>query len=415
MKKILIMLGAYYPNTSANGICVGRIVDELLLKGNEVFCLCNSQPNVSDTEHIGNLHIYRIKSLSTNKYWQLKNSSSNSFAKIYYSLAYKISVFGVMIRSLINFPVSSAARARKYYRTAEKIISKNCIDTVIGVNMPIEALYGAYLVKRKHQNIDFVPYCLDPVYGGADNKFLSDKTVNKRNYKFEQRMLEECTLFIAQNEHLEHFEKAHSQHIGKLRFVGVPLLVRRDNFEKEAEEGKKVLLYAGALSPKTRNPAYIFNVFKHVKNVRLKMYVSNIEDWVREAARGIDSIEINGRISHEEILKEMSLADAFLNIGNTQSMFCPSKIVEYISYGKPIVSLYRTDNDTCRDYMLKYPLGLYIDERAVDFVTAAEKIESFINTNSDIVHYNTLKEIYYDNTPEYIANIVCNLSNNNGE
>lgn len=411
MKRIMVILGAYYPNPSANGICVDRLVSALLADGNEVFCLCNSQYNVPDKDDIGNLHIRRTGATAKKKLGELMKNSSQGLLKTVYSLLYKASDIVAIIKPTKYFPVSSISRANKIFKIAEEIVAENNIDIVVGVNLPTDTLYAAYLVKKKHPNIKFVAYCLDPVYGGTNHKFLSKEENQKRNCKFERSMLEACELFIAQHEHCEHYEKNHAEYADKLKFVGVPLLERRENTTFLSDRKEKVLLYAGALSKETRNPAYIFEVFKHTKNIKLKMYVSNGEAWVREAARGIDSVEVNGKIPHEAVLREMDEADAFLNIGNTQTMFCPSKIIEYISYGKPIVSLFRTDSDTCRDYMMKYPVGAYIDERTCDVRKAAEEIERLILGTKEAMPFESLKNLYKDNTPEYVANLICSVPN----
>lgn len=409
MRKIMVILGAYYPNPSANGICVGCIVDQLLQDGYSVFCLCNSQLGAPDKEDIDNLHIRRIKAKAHKKYNEMVRRSSNKIQKSFYSLLRSLSDIFHVVKMTKNFPVASMHHAKKIFKVANSILIENDIDTVIGINMPTDTMYAAYLLKKEHPDIDFIPYSLDPIYGGMSNRFLSEEVINKRNCQFERKMLEACSVFIAQHEHREHFEKCHAQFADKLRFAGVPLLVNHNDLNLPPKRDKKVLLYAGALSKETRNPAYIFEVFKHIDNVRLIMYISNGEEWVKSAAKGIDNIEIHGKISHDEVLNKMNEADAFLNIGNTQSMFCPSKIVEYISYGKPIVSTYRTDNDTCGDYMSKYPLGVYLDERAVNVRDAAQKIENVIADNTEVLSYNQLKELYADNTPAYVVDLIRSL------
>ncbi len=408
MKKIMIILGAYYPNASANGICVGRVIDELLNRGHEVFCLSNSQINAPEKEDINNLHIQRITVDNQRKFKELeKNCISIIKKKIYLSLC-KITDIIRLIKMTKSFPIASVGHAKRFCRAANDILEKNKIDVIIGVNMPTHTLYAAYLLKKEHPDIKFIPYCLDPIYGGMDNRFLTKKTVDKRNVGFESDMLKACEMFIVQHEHRKHYNEYHKQYIDKMQFVGVPLLVEHNVENKQTS--KKILLYAGALSKETRNPGYIFEVFKFIKDVQLVMYISNGEEWVQDAAAGIDNIEVHGRITHEEVLKKMEEADAFLNIGNIQTMFCPSKIVEYIGYGKPIVSTYRTDTDTCGEYMKKYPLSVYIDERKEKAYDAAYRIENMLSSGVKSLEYEEIKELFKDNTPEYIADLICSVS-----
>lgn len=404
MQKIIIMLGGYYPNPSANGICIGYVIDALIEGGNEVYCLCNAQLGAPNEENHNNLHIRRVRPTAIKRWADLKNNSKNKIKKAFYSIVEKLVDWFSVFNSTLTFPVSSKAHVRRYFKIAKKIISEEHIDTVVGVNAPIDSLCAAFWIKKKFKNLKLVAYCLDPVYGGCNHKFLPERVVKRRTCRFEQKILEKCSIFISQLEHQENFISNHSHCMEKMRFVGVPLLVRRENQLACENNEQKVVLYAGALSQKTRNPAYIFEVFKHVKRIKLKMFVSNDERWVKDAAAGIENVEISGKVSHDLILKEMDKADAFLNIGNNQSMFCPSKIVEYIGYGKPIISLYRTDHDTCRRYMEKYPCGIYIDERSEDAKAVAKRIEEMLVQNVRL-DYLEIEELFKDNTPQYTANL----------
>lgn len=407
MKKVLVILGAYYPNPSANGICIGRVVEELLFQGHEVFCICNSQIDAPMTENIGPLHIRRVKAKAVKKFAELAKKNKSPIKKKFLEICNQILDICQLVRMTATFPVASMKQAKRFFVMADKIVEENDIDTVVGVNMPSDTLYAAYLLKEKYPNLRFVPYSLDPISGGMDNHLLSRKKVNALNLAFEKQMLEACSIFIAQHEHQAHYEREHPEFLDKIHFVGVPLLLPHNEEQFLANNERKTVLYAGALSQNTRNPSYVFEIFKHIKNAQLVMYISNGEHWVAELAKNMENIQVYGKISHEEVLQKMNQADAFLNIGNTQSMFCPSKIVEYISYGKPIISTYRVDGDTCSDYMNKYPLGVYIDERTEEPAKVAQQIEQLLQNTETTLPFSTLSGIYADATPNYVVRLIC--------
>ena len=58
-----------------------------------------------------------------------------------------------------------------------------------------------------------------------------------------------------------------------------------------------------------------------------------------------------GRVSHTVAIQYMSEADFLLNIGNSISSMVPSKIFEYISTGKPIISIYSNINDSSQYFI----------------------------------------------------------------
>ncbi len=265
---------------------------------------------------------------------------------------------------------------------------------------------AATKIKEKHPGIKVVTYFLDPLAGATWNRILGEKKSAQRTGKIEKEIIEKSDLLIAQHEHKIHFEKQYNKQLqSKVRYLGVPLL--SDNtgwFSKTMNTGnainKRVVLYAGALSSKYRDPTYIIRAFAFVKSARLVIYVSNGEEWVKKIAENNNNVEVHGRVSHETIVAEMQNADAFLNIGNNLELQAPSKLIEYISYGKPIVSSLKIENDTSQNYLLKYPMGIIIDERVVTYEAAAAQIDTLIENRDGAVSYECLKKAYYTNTPE---------------
>ena len=79
----------------------------------------------------------------------------------------------------------------------------------------------------------------------------------------------------------------------------------------------------------------------------------------------------------------------------------PSKIFEYMSYGKPIISTAPISNEPCMKYLKTYPLSLVVDENNNSLDCNVEIVESFI-LNNCCKHCDSenLKEIYALNTPK---------------
>ena len=118
------------------------------------------------------------------------------------------------------------------------------------------------------------------------------------------------------------------------------------------------------------------------------------------------NITVSGPIDRDILMKEYEEADCLLNIGNTMVDQMPSKIFEYMSYGKPIISTYRIENDTSKEIVEKYPAALCIDERTENFDNVAKQIEIFLSRKSPNIDFNILKNIYPEYLPETFVDIV---------
>ena len=62
------------------------------------------------------------------------------------------------------------------------------------------------------------------------------------------------------------------------------------------------------------------------------------------------------RTSHKTAVQAMFEADILVNIGNSTSYQLPSKIIEYMATGKPILNLTTIKNDTSSKKLHNYPL-----------------------------------------------------------
>ena len=83
----------------------------------------------------------------------------------------------------------------------------------------------------------------------------------------------------------------------------------------------------------------------------------------------------------------------------------PSKIFEYMSFGKPIISTFITDGDAAQKYVTRYPEGLCVDLKNDD-ATNVESINVFLKKRHKDVSFDIVSDLFKDNTPEkYLATI----------
>lgn len=219
-------------------------------------------------------------------------------------------------------------------------------------------------------------------------------------------MLKNFDLVVGQNEHRKLFESVmNTAQAEKLHFLGAPLLTEKRVPPVKQTDGKKTVIYAGGLSD-SRSPAFVAEAFQYVQSATLHIYSANQSRWLKDILGNNPNVVLHPPIDRVQLMSIMKGADGLLSIGNTQSEYAPSKIIECISFGKPLITTYRTDDDTCRPYMEKYPLGLYLDERAMTAEEAASRIDAVLSQSRAEIPFAELEKRYWDNTPGAFVDLV---------
>ena len=116
-----------------------------------------------------------------------------------------------------------------------------------------------------------------------------------------------------------------------------------------------------------------------------------------------DNLLVSSYVSHDKILNIMKDSDILLSIGNAGRYkdMLPSKIFEYISYGKKIIHFYSDDNDRAIYYLEKYEGALVVDVRNenIDY----NSINEFVNKE---IEYSNIIDEFEKNTPNYTARVI---------
>jgi len=133
-----------------------------------------------------------------------------------------------------------------------------------------------------------------------------------------------------------------------------------------------------------------------------------IVDYLLEQKRN-GRIKHLGLMDHGSVLEMEKNAEYLVNIGNENPNLIPSKIFEYMRFGKPIISTYRTDNDTSLEPLKKYGNACFIDER-LPAEDNARTLLDFINSeNKKPISPEEMQKEFYLNTPTAFVDVINSL------
>lgn len=200
--------------------------------------------------------------------------------------------------------------------------------------------------------------------------------------------------------------------------VGFPMIVQRDVQRRRQDDGRIHLLFCGWLYSDIRSPEYFLNILSRLDERFCVTFMGRECDMLTKRFQIQTKAELitMPQQPYEVALQAMADADILINIGNSVPVHMPSKTLEYINTGKPVVNFYKMQDCPTLYYTNRYPLCLNLSEQDPDLDAAADRFMSFCLLNKGkTVDRAYIESEYADCTPEYIAGKILEaLEKNHG-
>ncbi len=413
-KNILFILGMYHPQYSANGVSCKKVIDECIREGYSVSCVVNDYAGEKKEDVIDGANVYRIKHRLYDRVIQWCGRNTD---KAYVGLVRKLAFVANKLKLIITsptWPIVSPLYSYRFYKKAKELVEKEEFDAIVSIYTPVDALLGGYFIKKKFPEIKYIPYFLDSMSGGYGPKQFSKERTIKRGLRIESKVFEEADKIVLMKSSEEHQMKYNSRFCDKFIFLDIPMLSEPEEIIAESNQDATVkLLFVGSLSANVRNPETLITALENIGNDNISCeFVGNItcKDKFNNLKKLYgDRLILTDFINHDDLLEKIAQADILINVGNLISTMVPSKIFEYMSYGKPIISTFDIENEPSKKYLEKYPLALLLSKNdcAGD---NAQKIQEFIkDTAKKRVVFEEVENVFRLNTPKaFIDNVLRN-------
>lgn len=397
MKKILIVSSYCFEKATANGICSVSLRDALKKAGYDVHLLGMPHPGLPAQSHEENEHMVILPE-------QSKSKKGKMLSRIK-------SVLGSM-----KVP-EEKSRIEAYKSKIFELDRKNKFDAIVGMFFPFENLSAAGLLKKKRRDIKYIIYELDSALDGVSKKAnhgfaaLAKKASDKAKRRWTKRQYEIADMVCIMKCHERHVKKYYYKQFGeKIRFVDLPLLTDKTLKNDVAVNETVNFLYTGELDRGYRTPAKLLEMFrKNIQetNWRIDFFSKgDCEEMLEECSRSDSRISRHGYVDSKTLDRSYAAADVLLSVGNAVSNCMPSKVINYVSCGKPIVHICLQKDDVCAEYLRKYPLA-FISEFGEPVETAAERLNEFVRQSAKKrIRFDGILSVYPENSPTYSVNII---------
>lgn len=390
--KVLFLTSAYFPKPKANEICVMKVQEALLSHGiqSDVIIVGQSNGWVS-TNKFGD--IYAVKG---------KNNYDTTKKR-------KVILYFKAIPFFFCWPIKYPSRVIKYIIMVRKLIRKNKYEAVIGDGYPAEiALATAFLPSAIIYELDSMTN--SPEYQRGIKRYLRHRT------KFLERIVYSRVNFII---HMAHNKKYYDQsEYGRYRFkstvADIPLLVKGNVITECKNEGKVKFVYTGALVEDYRSPRYLIEIVKELAkhiDICCDFYTrGNCENILKQEENNHPGVICSkGYVEQDKMEGVMTDADFLISIGNNLTGFdtaLPSKVINYIATGKPIIHIDGGNNDIAKEYLEKYGLSCIVNPQ-LSLETNVKDILKFIRQNiGKQLEFQEIRKKFPQNSPEYSAQCI---------
>ena len=388
MSHYVLISTIYIDKPSANGICAQNLVKALEDSGNSVDVICYH----SDEPHKAN--IYTVPSIC--------NNDEGSLIGKFRSL------------SRLVYPKFDNTLIDNYLQQLSTINEKRKIDCIIAMYFPFESVEAVYRFKKKYDDVTAIVYELDSVGDGIAQSGIQGWITKSYERWLMRSYLKFDAIFVMKS-HEQYWRTVFGKkYIDKLQVADIPVFTRKTTKDSDSCKQKTIkMIYAGLIEKKYRSPSYLLDVLRIMKNdIEYEMQFfskGDCEEEIQIVANDTGKIIQNGYVEPDVLEYAIQDADFLISIGNSVSRSVPSKIISYLSYGKPIIHFSSQKDDICKQYLQGYGLALIVDQTE-SVEKSAAIIREFINKNrGKTLPYDTIRKKLYLNNPAYSAKVMSSI------
>lgn len=244
-------------------------------------------------------------------------------------------------------------------------------DVIISISHPFSSHVVGSILKKKYPDIRWILDIGDPFCFLSQSQPNNFRIYNRLN-KFIEKKYFSLSDFVSVTtpETRSEYVKLFPESTMKIKVIPPVLsnqaqdVLKKINKNFKQKNKKLRLVYIGTLYSGIRHPKKMLDMLAKVRYL-LK---SDFEIHFFGPTNDIDISELinsytffHGSVSHDAALQHMLDADILINIGNSTKFQLPSKLIEYVCSGNPVLNIISSTNDSSQNFLANYQMTLTIE------------------------------------------------------
>lgn len=388
-------------------MCTRRVMEYAAASGRyEVHALCMRYGKEPAEETVRGVHVHRFRpSLWT----RMRNhfADTRSWPRLD-----RVCELLQKTLTIPFYPVLRPLTTSRFYRKARRLQGALGFGIVVSEHHELDTLLTGCRLMRDFDGLKHVALLWDPVKGQIPTVHLPAAFTDRRIGRVEALLSEYATLQVSMASMKDYFLANGDISSDRRAYLDIPgilepgpelptkhlSLLRKDCIN---------IVFSGLLSPLQRDPVPIIDLLARcdcAERINLVFFSMGADNALRQAARSFPgTICCHDYIPLEELHSVYRHADFLLNVSHINANMVPSKIFEYISFGKPVISTFVTDGDSAQKYLSRYSEGLCIDLKASREGNVSA-LNSFLSSEHRLVPFEEVAAEFRENSPEsYLA------------
>ena len=374
--RILILLAQYAPALNPNVFRWAAIAGHWAAQGHEVHVLCSRHSARPDQEILEDVHVHRggqatLMDWAYNLLRRKERRSEPGAGLEKPGRFRRMLEFAVDVTwRKLYWPDGSGLWYLPARRRALRMLDEKPFDAVISVGLPFTTHLVGMACKKRSPALRWLMDIEDPFCFAEALPPNNFSLYRRLNYRTERRAFQLADAVALTNANALHrYAAIFPDAAHKLRVIP-PLYhlppASGSEFNIEKKPGEIHLGYFGTFYRNIRSPDRFLELlaaaFQLVSELKARLHVhffGYIEAEFMALFEKFPQLSSNfifhGLLSRTDVPAAMQAMDILLHIGNTTDYHLPSKCVDYLFSGKPIINIAATEGDSFREFAGDFP------------------------------------------------------------
>ena len=402
-KKIIILQEDLFLDPGANTKLVFRLCEQLQKIGYDVSVLGIAHNEVEQVAEYRGIHLIHEPDNKANEVRKLKERLGR-FHWLRYILRPRSIWYRLNNDRYTPFYLETRSWLRKYVHEYDALIA--CCSPY----------YPLALAAEVADRVPVIYYKIDPV-GSWTEKHNSDYALAtiENEIKWDNVAARIIMPDVVYRDYMRLPTKVNGHKTTVAQFPNVRPIVpqqQRSKIVESFEKDKINLLFVGKFYAEIRHPQYLFDLMEQLRDTPIVLHIVGPLNYMgfdqayidRYFTNKIPNIQFHGAVPPTEADDILLYADGLVHLGNSVDTAMPSKILDYISSGKPILNICKIRTCPTLSLMARYPIGMTIFEDEGINELVSERVKDFcVKNKGKQIPYEQIEKLYPECTIEYVG------------